>query len=306
LARLMPIFDDLSANARRKMRRALGYIEAVRGYPALKRKFQQRVGYALNLSSPRTFNEKMQVRKLFDRNPLFPVISDKLRMRDHVAQVLGAERARSLLPTLLGVTEFPDELWISRFGTNVAFKANHGSGYNLFLRTGESVDAKTISRTCERWLRQDYGLKKLEWGYRPIPRRIMAEELIVGPDGRLADDLKFTMFDGNCAMIGLEWDRFGTHTQAVFDENWVRLPVKCKHDALDQNPPRPRELDRMLGIARELSAGFDHVRVDFLYTGDRCALNELSLYDSSGLIPYDPPSFDHHLGDLWVQKIVRA
>ncbi len=291
---------------RMRRRQVLRWIDPWRGYPELHALFLRRMGYPLNLTTPRTFNEKMQVRKLYDRNPLYPVVTDKLRMRAYVEEVLGPDRAQTILPDLLGATARPDAAWVTGFGTSVAFKANHGCGFNLFVRGGDPVDARAIARTCRGWLKRDYGRQMYEWGYSPIPRRIMAERLLITPDGRLADDLKFTMFGDHCAMIGVEHDRFGDHRQAVFDVNWQPMPIKCEHSVLEQAIPRPKALDDMLDIARTLGRGFDNVRVDFLYAGDEYRLNELTLYCSSGLIPYDPPSADRMLGDLWDQRLVRA
>jgi hypothetical protein len=41
------------------------------------------------LLRPRRFTEKMQWRKLFDLNPLYAVISDKLAVRDFIAERVG-------------------------------------------------------------------------------------------------------------------------------------------------------------------------------------------------------------------------
>ena len=57
-------------------------IDRLRGFPTLRRRFHRNHGYDPNLSDPRTFNEKLQWRKLYDHNPLFPVLMDKVRMPD--------------------------------------------------------------------------------------------------------------------------------------------------------------------------------------------------------------------------------
>jgi hypothetical protein len=43
------------------------------------------------LLRPHRFTEKMQWRKLFDLNPVFAVISDKLAVRDFIAERIGAD-----------------------------------------------------------------------------------------------------------------------------------------------------------------------------------------------------------------------
>lgn len=49
------------------------------------------------LASPRTFSEKIAHRKLFDRDPRMPFLSDKILVEQHVMEVLGAEW---VIPTL--------------------------------------------------------------------------------------------------------------------------------------------------------------------------------------------------------------
>jgi TupA-like ATPgrasp len=290
----------------RKLRmKLIGRWQRLRGFPHLHARFRAHHGYDLNLRAPRTFNEKVQYRKVFDRNPLFPIVSDKFRLRRHVARVLGPEDAANLFPKLLGVTRRPTRRWLERLGTGIALKANNASARNIFLRRGEPVDTGQVLRTCRKWLRQDYGRKLQEWGYWPIPRRIVAEELLVGRDGRLADDIKFFMFGGVCGLIDVEWDRFGRHAQVFLDSNWNRLPVQMKQEHWIEAPPRPPMLADMLDVAARLGAEFDHVRVDFLYTGDRYALNELTLYSGSGINPFRPVEWDRKLGDLWQQRVHR-
>lgn len=280
--------------------------ERLRGFPNLHRLFRAHHGCDLNLRAPKTFNEKLQYRKVFDRNPLYPIVSDKLRVRRYVARVLGDEHAKAILPRLLGVSRWPSRRWIARLGDDVAIKANNASARNIFLRAGQTHDVAAITKTCRRWMRQDYGRRLQEWAYWPIPKRVIAEELLIGPDGRLADDIKFFMFDGLCAMIDVEWDRFGDHAQVFLDSDWTRLPVQMKQKRWIDAPPRPAGLAGMQEVAGRLSAGFDHMRVDFLYTGARFALNEMTVYSGSGLNSFRPEEWDRRLGDLWQQRVQRG
>ena len=44
-----------------------------------------------NLVNPERHTEKIQRRKLLDRNPLLPILQDKLAARDYVAERIGAD-----------------------------------------------------------------------------------------------------------------------------------------------------------------------------------------------------------------------
>ncbi|MBS0124408.1 ATP-grasp fold amidoligase family protein [Thetidibacter halocola] len=277
---------------------ALARLDALAGYPHLRRMFRERVGYEPNLKTPKTYNEKVQWRKINDRNPLFPIVSDKLRLRGYVQDLLGPDAA-DILPRLHLATDDPDRIDFAALPANVVFKANHGSGWNIFLREGEPRDEDRLREEMRRWLRRSYAVRKHEWAYQHIPRRIIAEEMIQKPDSTVPDDLKFSMFRDQCGFIFWDDDRFGSMTQHICDDTWTELP--WSNADLDKGilPPKPILFERMLDVARRIGAQFDMVRVDFLFTDERIVLNELTLYRGSGMMPYSPPEWDRHYGDMW-------
>src|SRR5690554_6743222 len=65
----------------------------------LKIKFRLIIGKKLDLGNPETFNEKLQWLKLFDRNPKYTDMVDKLKVREYISKQIGSEY---LIP-LLGV-----------------------------------------------------------------------------------------------------------------------------------------------------------------------------------------------------------
>ncbi len=283
-------------------------IDRMRGYPKLRAKFLERVGYPLDLENPQTFSEKMQIRKLFDRNPVYPILNDKLRARDYVAEKLGAARVGTLYPRIFGVTQTPTADWLRSFGDGVVFKANHGAQMFEVLLPGMAAktDYDHLAHLCRGWLRRDYGLENQEWGYSPIPRRIFVEEFLTFADGTPAHDLKFTLFDGRLAFVQYNIEQFKNLQNAFGDRDWNLLDIRRKERLIPEFPQKPPGFDEMLAMAEQLGKGFDHIRVDFLMTDQRFVLGELTLYSSSGFTPFTPRAFDRHLGSLWQQKICRA
>lgn len=73
----------------------------------LKRKFKLRMGYELDLDNPKTFNEKLQWLKLYDRNPLYTKLVDKYEVRKYIAEKIGEEY---LIPLVGGPWNSPDEI----------------------------------------------------------------------------------------------------------------------------------------------------------------------------------------------------
>ena len=85
-------------------------IEKSMSYPFLKYSFKKRTGYKLNLNDPRSFNEKICWKKVYDRNPLLPIIADKYKVRDYLTSVLGTEKAKEILIPLIHVTKDPNTI----------------------------------------------------------------------------------------------------------------------------------------------------------------------------------------------------
>src|SRR5262249_48996211 len=67
----------------------------------------------------------------------------------------------------------------------------------------------------------------------------------------------------------------------------------------DQPLPRPERLDELLSIARQLSDGLDHLRVDLYDLDVAVKVGELTAYRQSGLVPFDPDEADVILGGYW-------
>ena len=57
----------------------------------LKIEFKRRLGYDLNIKNPKTFNEKLQWLKLYDRKPIYSTMVDKYEAKKYVAKKIGEE-----------------------------------------------------------------------------------------------------------------------------------------------------------------------------------------------------------------------
>lgn len=254
----------------------------------------------MNLKAPKTFNEKILWKKIYDRNPLLSLTADKYGVRDYIRQRLGSARAEQILIPLLHVSKSPDDIPFSRLPENYVAKANQGSGWNVIVKDGYPT-SNEVRTLIDAWLRAPYGLSKLEWAYQDIPRRVVFEEFLTDEDGKAPKDYKFFMFHGQCRMILVDSDRFGQHTRTLYTPEWQKLEVTLRFpggSAVD----KPGNLDRMIRLAEELSAEFDFVRVDLYSVRDRIYFGELTHYPGSGMSAFVPNQFDHELGSYWNLK----
>ena len=63
----------------------------------VKIKYKLEMNKRLNLQDPKTFNEKLQWLKLYDRNPEYTQMVDKFEAKKYVANIIGK---KYIIPTL--------------------------------------------------------------------------------------------------------------------------------------------------------------------------------------------------------------
>jgi hypothetical protein len=246
-----------------------------------------------NLRNPKTFSEKIQHRKLHDRNPLLPILTDKIRVKDYVRKKLGDAW---VTPTLWSGKKLPprsERNWKAPF----AIKASHGCSWNVFVHE-PVADWGPIETTCETWINATYCPHLLEWAYSKIDPRILVEPF----NGSLACapyDYKFHVFSGRVEYIYVVTDRFISPKLRFFDRNWIAQDIVYGFAVEQRELPKPPHFSELLGAAEELGSGFPFVRVD-LYDQDRPLFGEMTFYPCSGTRRFVPRSWDLRFGELWV------
>ena len=278
-------------------RRAKGYVEYKRGMPKFQAGFQKVLGYAADFENPRTYNEKVNWRKLHQNPPHFATITDKLDVRDYVDDVFGAKVSRTLFPPILGVYTDPGIIPFDTLPAKLILKCTHASQYNIFFRPERPVNRALAVKELRLWLTQTWQPRLCEPAYWGLKPRVVAEPLLCHSHGPSADDLKIFTFDGVPRVIHFMTGRFDARRDHWFTPEWTQpdgfpeLPADA--------PCPPPNLTEMLDLAAHVSRGFDHLRVDFLTTDRDYWMNELTLYPSSGFKRFDPPSMDAKLGEMW-------
>ncbi len=249
-----------------------------------------------------TFNDKLTYRRLRDRNRLLALFSDKLAVRDYVAQQLGSHYLVPLLRVGERASSFSD------LTGPYVLKANHGSAMVTFVAPGETLSEKQAV-VADSWRDDDYAWRLLEWGYRDLPRRLMAEQFLGDTATMTAPtDYKFFAFRGHVAMIKVITGRFTQYREGLYTTRWEPIDGSFGPYAAPRviMPEPPRHLDEMMRVAIALSREIDFVRVDLYEASDRVLVGELSPYPGGGLDQFEPADLDRWLGDFWREPPVRA
>jgi hypothetical protein len=244
---------------------------------------------------PVAFNEKVLFRKLFDRRPILVRFHDKLRVRDYVADRLGA----AVLPVLHFAGDRPETIPFDTLPDRFVVKPGHASGLVRIVTDRQRLDPRAVIEECRAWLRHDYYRQTREWVYRHIPPRIMVEEFIDDGSGAAPKDYKFFVFDGRVRLIQVDAGRFTEHRRSFYDTGWRRLDFTLRHEPIAGEVARPRHLAAMLAAAECLGAGMDFVRVDLYDTGSRFYFGEITTCPGSGLERFHPVEYDRYVGAFW-------
>ena len=166
-------------------------------------------GKWLNIDNPKTYVEKMQWLKVYDRNPLYTTMADKYAAKKYVADVLGE---KYIVP-LLGVWNTPEDINYESLPSKFVLKATHGGGALdvVICKDKTTLDKEKVNRKLTKSLNSDFWRMR-EYQYKDIPRRIIAEQYLEDESGGL-NDYKVMAFNGQVKLIQVHRNRF-THVYA--------------------------------------------------------------------------------------------
>lgn len=251
----------------------------------------------LNLNDPKTFNEKLQWLKLYNRKPEYTVMVDKYKVRKYVADTIGEQY---LIP-LLGVWDDPEDIDFDALPEQFVLKCNHNSGLGMCICKDKSkLDIPKVKRDLKKGLEQDYFLTRREWPYKDVPRRIIAEKYMSDGFTEELKDYKFYCFNGVMQFVMINSDRnTAKPTKADYfdrDFNWLDFIWGYPH--ADTRPSKPNKYDEMIAVAEKLSNGLPHVRVDLYECNNQIYFGELTFFDGSGFDKIQPIEWDYKIGSM--------
>jgi hypothetical protein len=254
--------------------------------------------YWPDFERPRRFNEFVQARKLHDRDPMLPLLADKVKVKPFVEERLGRDW---LIPTLWHGKALPETpLWPRPF----VVKSSHGSQQTRFIRS-ERDDWNEARRAAARWVRSRYAPVLGEWLYGEIDPQVLVEPFI-GTAGELPVDYKLFVFGGRCEFVQVDTERERGHRRVLFDRDWRRLPARWQYPLDPREIVAPASLAAMIEAAETLARGIEFVRVDFYEVAARPLFGEMTFYPGSGLDRFVPASFDLMFGEKWAQARRRT
>lgn len=248
-----------------------------------------------NLKQPQTFNEKVNWRKLNERDPLFAIAADKVASKQWVCDLCPWVKAPE---TLWQGTHF-DSFDPTSLPEKYVVKGNHGSRMNLFFDAETQPDTKALEQTRKKWFKHDQYSTLGEWGYKHIKKQVFAEEFL-DFNGTAPDDYKFFVYHGRVHFVQLDSGRFQGHHRNLFDRDWRDLDVEFSHPKLTPSPTKPELYEQMVKAAEKIGQHFSFVRVDFYQYQGAVYFGELTLYPGAGYEVFPSDDVDRLFGEPWV------
>jgi hypothetical protein len=256
-------------------------------------------GRKLDLENPKTFTEKIQWLKLYDRKPEYIRLVDKYRVRKYISETIGD---KYLVP-LIGIYHRFDEIDFDKLPDRFVLKCTHDSGSIVVCKDKKSFDKKAAEKKLKKCLkRNDYYVGR-EWPYKYVKPRIICEQLLDDGINEVPEDYKVYCFNGEPKYIFILHDRYNKNVPrsgTVYTADWELVP--CVFDSHYRfnltRQQKPECLEEILKLSRILCRGFAQVRIDFYIVKDRCYFGEITLSTSNGLTHITPQAYDELLGSM--------
>lgn len=270
----------------------------------LKIRYCFEMGRRLNLKNPRTFNEKLNWLKLYNRKPEYTSMVDKYSVKEYVARKIGNEY---IIPTL-GVWENPEDINWDDLPNKFVLKTTHGGGgCGVVICEDKSLfDKKIAIKRLRESLKSDIYRDYREWPYKNVKKQIIAEEFLSPSSNHDRNnsyeikDYKFFCFNGKVHFFKVDFDRFIEHRANYYTTAGELLeigecvcPPNFKHKEI-----LPYNLEKMVQLAECLSENLPFIRVDLYNVKGAIYFGELTFFPAGGMGKFTEDIWDLKIGEL--------
>ena len=252
----------------------------------------------LDLKNPRTYNEKLQWLKLYDHNPEYHRMVDKVEAKKWVAEKMGTDDI--IIPTIAVYDRVEDIDW-EALPQQFVIKCNHNSNCAVIVKDKSLLNIEKAMNKLRQGLQENYFYAAREWPYKGVKPRILVEQYLEEKKSSELKDYKFFCFNGECKVMYIVTGRqnAGQTYSDYFDMNFTHLPIRQDHPNSPASVLMPENFDRMKEIAARLSKGIPQVRVDLYEVSRKVYFGEMTFFPNGGFMPFEPSEWNSTFGD-WI------
>lgn len=252
----------------------------------------------LNLENPKSYNEKLQWLKLYDRKPIYTTMVDKYKVKKYVSDIIGEEY---IIPTL-GIYNKFDDINFDELPNQFVIKCTHDSGGLVIIKDKKKLNIQEVRKKINKCLKKNFYYSGREWPYKNVKPRIIIEKYMVDDVEKELRDYKFFCFNGNVKFFKVDFNRFIEHHANYYDVNLNIMPF----GELDYLPDYKKKIDlssniyRMIELAEKMSQNIPFVRIDFYNVNGKIYFGEITFYPASGFGKFEPEQWDTKIGE-WIK-----
>lgn len=250
----------------------------------LKCLFKKYMNTKLNLSNPKTFSEKLQWLKLYNRRPEYTVMVDKIGVKEYISEKIGTD---FIIPTI-GIYNSVDEIPFDELPEKFVIKCTHDSGSVFICDKKKGLNIDYVKKEITLRLNRNFFWYGREWVYKDIAPKIIVEKFISDENGNCPVDYKFFCFNGKMEIFKIDYNRFSKHSANYYDKECRLLEfgeVNCMPDH-SIKLELPENFNEMIHIAETLSQNIPFLRVDLYSINKHIFFGEMTFYPASGIVPF--------------------
>ena len=274
-----------------------GFYKRMDDLSYLKKMYFAYFGKELNLDNPKTFNEKTQWLKLFDRNERYIQMADKYDAKKYIDETLGSGFS---VPTI-GIYKDLKDIDFNNLPNSYVIKTTHDSGGFVIVKDKNNLDIKELTKKINKSLKNKYFYYQREWPYKFIQPRIIVEPYLLEEGQEQCPEFKLFCFNGKVelVLVCLGSAHGSGRSNDFFDKNFNHIPVDTVFKQYDKGQiSKPKYYNQMIEAAEKLAKNTLFLRVDFYCLTDRFYIGELTFYHNAGLCHFDPEEYDEKFGNL--------
>ncbi len=263
----------------------------------IKNLFLYKVGYPLNIENPKTFNEKIQWLKFYNRKPEYTMMVDKYEVREYIQNMIGE---KYLIPLVGGPYANVNEIEWDKLPNQFVLKCNHDSGSVIICKDKSKFDFVAAEEKLAYALKYNFWYSGREWPYKDVKRKIIAEKYMTELSEVI--DYKFMCFNGKVKIIFTCTERYsgGQLKVTFFDTEWNRMPFERHYPSSNKVIAKPLNLNLMIILAEKLCKNIPFVRVDFYEINNKVYFGEMTFFPGGGMEEFTPQKWDGILGE-WIE-----
>lgn len=264
----------------------------------IKCEYKENFNKKLDLNNPKTFNEKLQWLKLYDRKDIYTTMVDKYEVKKYVANIIGDEY---IIPTI-GIYNNFDEINFEELPNQFVIKCTHDSGGIVICKDKSKLNIDEARKKINRCLNKNYYYIHREWPYKNVKPRIIIENLLEDENNEDLIDYKFMCFKGKvkCSFVCLNRRSKEGLKIDFYDLEWNKMPFERHYHNSNIILEKPKNYNKMIELAEKLSKNIPFVRVDFYDVKGKIYFGELTFYPGSGFEEFTPEEWDKKLGDMLI------